>query len=118
MAQLRANSRLLHPDFLSNTDLYEFARVDREQFQVMGSKLCRTKIATQTVVNQTADATRANCKLPHDARVLLYRYRLVHGATFTVLGSLFMCGRQAARKAFWDIGMKLLMCDPQVGGAR
>ena len=37
MAQLRANSRLLHPDFLSNTDLYEFARVDREQFQVLGS---------------------------------------------------------------------------------
>ena len=42
----------------------------------------------------------------------LSRYRLVHGASFTLLGSLFMCGKRAARKAFWDVAMYQLMCDP------
>ena len=40
------------------------------------------------------------------------RYRLVHGSSFTLLGSLFMCGKRAARKAFWDVAMFQLMCDP------
>ena len=43
---------------------------------------------------------------------MLPRYRLVHGASFTLLGSLFMCGKKAARKAFWDVAMYQLMCDP------
>ena len=63
-------------------------------------------------MTQTATATAPNCKLPHPARCLLYRYRLTRGATFTQLGSLFQCNRRSARKAFWDIGMFNLMCDP------
>ena len=43
---------------------------------------------------------------------VLSRYRLVHGSSFALLGSLFMCGKKAARKAFWDIGMYQLMLDP------
>ena len=69
----------------------------------------------QTLVNDTGAATQPNCKLSHTARVLLYRYRLIHGATFSVLGSLFFCGKRAARKAFFDIGMFLLMRDPSGG---
>jgi hypothetical protein len=34
LAQLRVNSRLLNPEFLSDSDLYEFARLTPEQFQV------------------------------------------------------------------------------------
>ena len=63
-------------------------------------------------MNDTAAATAPNCRLPHAARVLLYRYRLVQGATFSVLAKIFLCGRKAARKAFWDVGMLLLMTDP------
>ena len=33
-AQLRANSRLLNPDFLSEQDLYEFTRLSPQQFAV------------------------------------------------------------------------------------
>ena len=43
---------------------------------------------------------------------VLSRYRPVHGSSFALLGSLFMCGKKAARKAFWDIGMYQLMLDP------
>ena len=60
----------------------------------------------------TNAATAPNCRLPHAARVLLYRYRLKHGSTFCLLGKLFICERKAARKAFWDVGMLLLMTDP------
>ena len=63
-------------------------------------------------MNVTPAATAPNAKLPHDARVLLFRYRLVHGASFSLLGSLFLCGKRAARKAFWDVAMYQLMCDP------
>ena len=75
--------------------------------------LCNLHSAFQGLVNDTAPATARNCKLPHQARVLLYRYRLIHGASFIKLGSLFLCGKKAARKAFWDIGMFTLMRDPQ-----
>ena len=35
MAQLRVNSRLLNPEFLADDDLYEFARLTPEQFEVL-----------------------------------------------------------------------------------
>ena len=37
---------------------------------------------------------------------------MVRGFFFALLGSLFMCGKRAARKAFWDVAMYQLMCDP------
>jgi hypothetical protein len=35
LAQLRVNSRLLNPEFLADNDLYEFARLTPEQFEVL-----------------------------------------------------------------------------------
>ena len=69
----------------------------------------------QDLVLRTQPATQRVRALPHAARVLLFRYRLVQGATFSLLGQLFLCGRLAARKSFWDVAMFSLMCDP-LGG--
>ena len=68
--------------------------------------------STQDLVLRTQPATQRVRSLPHAARVLLFRYRLVHGATFSLLGQLFLCGRKEARKSFWDVAMFNLMCDP------
>ena len=69
----------------------------------------------QDLVLRTQPATQRVRALPHAAHVLLFRFRLLQGATFALLGQLFRCGRKAARKSFWDVAMYSLMCDP-LGG--
>ena len=82
---------------------------------ILPPQLIRTStdiLFLQDLVQQTLPATTRVTKLSHAARVLLFRYRLIHGATFSLLGKLFLCGRKSARKTFWDVAMYQLMCDP------
>ena len=100
LQQQLMNSPLRNPDFLSERELYQIARLTPHQWHRF---VRMTSPATEIVGHHV---------LSHPSRCLAHRYHLIHGESFTQIGVLFRCSPQAIKAAYEDIKFYILMMDP------